>query len=172
MRRAALELAAVAFDAVEWMRALALAAAFLALAATSGAAAKPPSFALWVVHWSGVSNQAILPQLTDCQKRFPSDDLKQGECDVRAVLAAYPPLVSRWEREVAHIAKPQTPLCKAAIHGYFAATLKTFRAYQIYLSGHRHMVATSIPDAMKEEPLATLNSLGTSATRRATRVCG
>jgi hypothetical protein len=136
----------------------------------SSAAAKPPSFARWVAHWTAQSQKLIDAAVAPCLK--VSDDLKNGECVVRREIPMEQKAIPEWERQVAAIARGQTKPCRAAIHRYWLAYKTANAAALIYFKSHRHTAVGRLDKDLKDEPYATLQSVSIKAVTRAVRVCG
>jgi hypothetical protein len=150
---------------------LVLAASLVAI--PTAAAKQPPSFALWVARWNAHSDAVTNKQTDRCDAFVKkNDDKRVGECLVVGLLKVDPGLIAEWNRQLAAIAKPQTPKCRAAIHGYWLAATKAFKAILIYMRSHRHTAATQIAQDAQDEPQATLTSLKDAAKSHAIRVCG
>jgi hypothetical protein len=148
------------------------AALVAALALPAGAAASPPSFALWLQQRDNRLSKIIDPIGPRCLDAFHKDDQKIGECVVTGFLG----IVSKpgdhgFDRAVAKIARPQAPSCRRAIHSWWVAQSKVSDSFTLYLKGHRHTSITDFARDMHREPLETLSNVSDSAKSRAIRIC-
>jgi hypothetical protein len=154
-------------------RTFALVVLGLILAAVPAAeAAKPRSFALWTASWKAHSDKLVNAAADPCQKAFPRDDLKLGECFVHRLISTLQSASPEWEHQVAAVARSQTQPCKAAIHRYWLASRKLQAAEVIYLKAHPHTKLTQVNADFADEPYATLGSVTDETKSRAIRVCG
>jgi hypothetical protein len=153
-------------------RALALALA-LGLLAVPSAVAKPPSFALWWARWNVQSDQLIVKVSDACTNRYGNNDGKLGPCFVKGMIVKLHTANPDWLRQVARLARGQSPACKKAIHGYYLAFSKLQKANLIFLNGHSHTKMTDLASSLREDrPYVTLRALNDGAKSRAIDVCG
>jgi hypothetical protein len=146
--------------------------ALMGLADSDSAAAKPQSFARWVIQEGSAEDALIEPMTDKCVKLFPRNDAKLGACVVRGLLALRPALVAKWERGVGIVSRGQTATCQKAIHAYWLAARKNIKATTIYFESHRHTGSTRIQAELNSQPYTTLESQKDDAKTHAVAVCG
>ena len=107
------------------------------LALPAASAAKPPSFALWLAHFSARVQRDVTHIGSTCQKRFGHDDARVGRCFVRAERRTLRAEQAAWEKGIARTALHQRRSCRKAIAAYRRATRRAAKANLVYLDSHR-----------------------------------